>query len=341
MVRDLDADARLAADAEHLVDALHHPRALVAHVAGVDAVERSHRLRQLDDLLGARERAGRVDQPGGEAERALIHHPLDQLAHVLGLEVGRLALLHAHDGAAHVAVGDEASGVDGDPPLVEPRAVGVEVGRAAAAALAEDHRADQLVEALDLIVGRGQAEPAVADDLGGHALEDLRVRFRLAGQREVPVRVHVDEPRRDDHPSGVEHLVRRGRVVQPGDGVVFDREVTAAGGSAGAVEDAGVADEEAHGRGSEREDPSTAEGLATVDREPQLVASPVQPHLQRVAGAERLQELQPLHGSGRRQVGPHPDGRLVHQRRELSDARHDRMPREVAFEEAQIRRHAD
>ena len=90
-------------------------------------------------------------------------------------------------------------------------------------------------------VRRREAEAAVADHLGGDALEDLRARVGVDGQREVAVRMHVDEAGSDDLPAQVEDLVGReaglAGLADLGDAVVLDEEIARPRGRAGPVDE--------------------------------------------------------------------------------------------------------
>ena len=58
-------------------------------------------LRELDDLGGRRERARHVEQPGAQAERAVLHPLAHEPAHLLDLGGGRLAVDRADHLVAH------------------------------------------------------------------------------------------------------------------------------------------------------------------------------------------------------------------------------------------------
>ena len=58
---------------------------LVSHVRDVDAAEPAGNLRQLDDLVGRRERAWNVKKASAQAERTVRHSLLDDPAHLLHL----------------------------------------------------------------------------------------------------------------------------------------------------------------------------------------------------------------------------------------------------------------
>jgi hypothetical protein len=68
-------------------------------------------------------------------------------------------------------------------------------------------RADSRV--VGMIHQRRDAQTAVADDLGGHALAHLAARLRPGQHGEIRMRVDVDEARTHDGTGGVAHLGRR------------------------------------------------------------------------------------------------------------------------------------
>jgi hypothetical protein len=92
VVRDDDRDAELAADAEGLVERLHHLVRLVAHVRDVEALARRERPADLDDLLGARLERRRIEGPVGEADRAGVERLDEERAHLRDLLRRRLAV---------------------------------------------------------------------------------------------------------------------------------------------------------------------------------------------------------------------------------------------------------
>jgi hypothetical protein len=88
-------------------------------------------------------------------------------------------------------------------------------------------------------------EAAVADHFGRHALPDLAFRFWIQRQREVGVRVDVDEARREREPGGVDEAAGLAQVgADRGDRAVRDRDVDASRGRTGAVEHLGAPNQE-------------------------------------------------------------------------------------------------
>ena len=97
------------------------------------------------------------------------------------------------------------------------------------------------------IAGEGRRRiAAVPQDLGGDPLADRVERAGVGGQREVGVRVEVDEARRDREALGIDHAPcrRPGLRLECDDPAAVDGHVGALSGGAGAVEDVTAADEQ-------------------------------------------------------------------------------------------------
>ena len=97
----LGGDPGLARDGEEFIGGLEQPVPFAAEVRDVNAVVRRGDLRQRDQLFGLRVEAGRVDQSGGDSERAFLHRLTDESAHSLQLRrrrraVGKADLMDAH-----------------------------------------------------------------------------------------------------------------------------------------------------------------------------------------------------------------------------------------------------
>ncbi len=118
-VINLGGQSGLAADADQLVDRFDEAIALAAHVRDVHALVVGRRLRDLDQLLGRRVEARRVDQRRRDAERAVLHLPLHQIAHRLQL-LRRGPLVVEADGVfAQRRRADERGEVRRDAALLE------------------------------------------------------------------------------------------------------------------------------------------------------------------------------------------------------------------------------
>ena len=148
----------------------------VAIVRVVDAVERRGDPRQLDDLLGGRVVARHVEEPGRQAERPFVHRLPDQRAHLVQLCRRRRA----------VVLSDRPSA---DLPVTR---VGERVHPNAALEPGEQ-------------LGDAGRPPAVHPDRHrGDALMEERQRVPAVVLRQLGMRVHVDEARRDDQPVDVD-----------------------------------------------------------------------------------------------------------------------------------------
>ena len=107
-------NVRATSDLERFGHAVQQSDAFLAQMRRVDAPAVARHLRQRDHFLDVRVRAGQVQQPGAEPERALPHRRRHQLLHAR--QLGRIgcARLHAQHGAAHIVVPHEIRHVDAD-----------------------------------------------------------------------------------------------------------------------------------------------------------------------------------------------------------------------------------
>src|SRR5262249_8182673 len=88
--------------------------------------------------------------------------------------------------------------------------------------------------------------PALAEDLCGDPLADLALGVAVFQEEVVRVRVHVDEPGRDDQPLGVDFPfgLLRGHAADGDDAIAPDGHVAEEPGVAAAVHDLAIADEQ-------------------------------------------------------------------------------------------------
>ena len=159
---------------------------------------------KLDKLVGVGEAAGRIVEPGGHADRALLHALPQHGLHVLDLGAAGSAVGPAGGRDAERGVAHDIDDVDGDP-AVEQRQVlghrrpaGLDV-RPAVQAGVEVYEPLQVVRRPEGGVGVA----VDADQLGRDALVDLGHVLRVGQQHQPRVRVDVDEPGADDLPGGV------------------------------------------------------------------------------------------------------------------------------------------
>ena len=107
VMRDLRRQMAFLTDADRFLDTVDDVGRLVAHVRGVDPAHLPRHARQLDDLLGRREVARNVKQPGAESERAVAHGFAHQRFHFLDFLGRRFAIDISDDNLAHASLADE------------------------------------------------------------------------------------------------------------------------------------------------------------------------------------------------------------------------------------------
>jgi hypothetical protein len=223
-VDDLDVDLRRLGGRDRLADGLEDPARLVANVGGVGPAVAPHDPEQSDQLLRPGEGAGRGEEPRRQAGGARREPFLEETAHRGQLVAGRGAILHPDRHQAQRVVADlhdrvhrgrrEAIQVAGEARLLD-----LDPGGEAGQVLLEQPRAARQC--------RRHRQPAMADHLGGHALGHLALGSGRIGQREVRVRLDVDEPGRHHQAAGVDRAARRPGVARRdrGDPAVSDRDV--------------------------------------------------------------------------------------------------------------------
>ena len=228
-----------------------------------DAVARlRHRAEQGRDLDLGRERPGyrpaaeiavTACPAGRHPERAGVHGLDDDRVHGLELAgVGVFVGAPAHHVRAHRRVRNVRTDVDRARCPVE----GVEVlgkrlpvprdplgERAAGDVLDAFHELDEPL--VPVGARRREADAAVPEDGRGHAVPARRCQVRVPGRLPVEVGVHVDEPRRDQQPVGVDDASRA--IVGAShvdDHAALDRYVGRRCGRAGAVDDGATPDQQ-------------------------------------------------------------------------------------------------
>ena len=143
-----------------------------------------------------------------------VHRLAEDVLHARALFLGGGALVRVvtHHEQTQRGVPDVGGEVDADAVVGDRREVlgeGREVPRDAGGERGDVHVLDVLERAGDQLVvlgaRRGDREPAVARDHGGDAVEARRRERGIPEHLRVVVRVDVDEARRDDAVTGVEH----------------------------------------------------------------------------------------------------------------------------------------
>ena len=214
-VRDLGPAPGRASDAEALRHGLQEVVGVVPDVPGEQPVVCGDGAPQRDQLVLLGEADRGVDESGGQTHRAVLEALLEEPDHRVDLGAGGRAGVEADRGGAERAVGDEGEDVEGRPGganRVQVAADGGPVDGDVGVEIEVGGRGPDLVE-VGLRRTRGDAEAAVADDLGGRALGERARRLRGGQQGEVTVGVDVDESRGDDEAARVDDGARILREV--------------------------------------------------------------------------------------------------------------------------------
>ena len=133
-------------------------------------------LRESDDLVHFRERAGEVEEPGRKPEGAVVHRRGHHLLHPFPLGRRGRAIRHPEHRAANAVVPGQEGDVHPQRQSVDHAKVGAERRRASAVGTSERQR---------------------------YTLADMTLRVRHPGDR-LDVRMEIDETGRHDEPRGVD-----------------------------------------------------------------------------------------------------------------------------------------
>ncbi len=243
----------LAGERHHLRVGLQCTGAVGAVVRAVVAAVGRHHPAQLGQLGVRGVHARGVGQAGRHAHRALRHSLGDQAPHGRQFVRGGRAVLPAGGQHPDAALRDQIGRVDGRALAVDAVQVAadrapVEVDVAAVAVPAGDRLPDRREGG---VVGGRVGQPVLAEHLQGDPLGGLRGVLRVAQDRQVRVCVHVDESRRQRESVRVQSAgavqPRSAFRGDPCDASPAQGDVRAVGGGAGAVDDAGAADDRVHG----------------------------------------------------------------------------------------------
>jgi hypothetical protein len=211
-------------------------------VPGEQPVPAGHHLGERDQLVVVGGAHRRVDQPGGQADGAVVetvgHQPEDPVA--LGRR--RRPAIETDDTRPHRAVRDERRHVAGRPGPLDGRQVSRDVGPVQLQLRIEIQIAGSRA---DLGGGGGagagwsdwsDTQPAVPDDLRRHPLPDRAVRRRVGQQGQIGMGVDVDEAGSDHQPGHVDDAAagRRRPQDQP---AAADTDIDGARGRTGTVID--------------------------------------------------------------------------------------------------------
>ncbi len=251
-VPDLHRHRRLARDGERLVQRLVDLLRLAADVARVEAVVPGRHLGERDQLRRPGEAARLVDEPGGDAERALQHGLFHQLLHPGELGGVRLHVGEAEHHAAHLGRAHQHRLVDAGPRPAQPPEVAGQV-------LPVDLEVVFAQPGL-LLVDPGRVHrrgrDAFAGQLGGDALADLGLLARVDQRVQLALAEHVDEAGREREPVQLDAPVRSrvGEIAHGRDGVAADAHVGAEPGRPGPVDDPPAGEDQIEDRGAEERD---------------------------------------------------------------------------------------
>ena len=255
---DLGGDPGFLRDAEDLVERGVDRVGLRALVREVGAAVARRDLRHRDQLVGRVVHVGHVLERGRDADRAVPHGLIHEVAHLLQLFRRRAAVGFADDVVAHAAGADEGREVDGAAAALEGLEVAVErreVGRESVAlvdvhALGE-HRGVQ-----------GRDGCALPGHLGRDALRDLRGRALVDEHVVLGLAQQVDESRRDDQAPGVDRPLCRvaGQRADRDDSAIPDSHVRDEPGGARAVDHPAAHEEQIIGGVGGREGEQAEQG---------------------------------------------------------------------------------
>ena len=225
-VEDVDGNLRLLRDANRKVDFAVLFGALAADVGHIDPVVLRHDFCDLDDffwMFGPAALESRHEPP-----RTFFHRAGCQLLHPFELADRRRRRVVSDCDKTNLLEGDLRDDIHGDSLLSERLPVTREVGPGA-------------FGIRETISGRDRR--AFADDVERHALSHLALGVAVVQQREVGMRMQVDEPRRHDETAGI-NLARRLRAHQAAnrhDAIAADGDIAGEPGIARPVDNVAVA----------------------------------------------------------------------------------------------------
>jgi hypothetical protein len=248
-VRHLQRRAGLPAHGEGFVQRLQNAVGVVPQVDGKEAAALRRRAAQGGVLLGGGVVHGRVPQPRGEAERALVHSPAHHVRHPGNLFRRGVAIRHAQHGDAHAAVGHQVGHVGGDatPEEGEKLGGGFPAPRHAGV-VAEEAQQVLPLRGQGFRRGRSKPQPAVGENFRRHALMELGLVRGPGQQGNIGVGVDINEPRGHCQPRDI-HLgggAQAGQVPHGGDAPARDGHVGPAGGGPRPVHHQAAAQQEVH-----------------------------------------------------------------------------------------------
>ena len=202
------------------------------------AIARRH-LAQFDHLFGGVEGVRHIDQPGGQAEGTLLHRLGDELLHLVHFGGCGGTVLISHDGSSHLPRADIGHDIGTDAFLSQEMEEAAQCGPGAV------HRRHHHHGIIHRRAQHWSRRQMLAQDFGGNALGDFAQAAAVEGQAELRMGMHVEEARRNDHACGIYDLARFDRRAPDiDDGVALDRHIALEPGSAGAIHDLAILDQD-------------------------------------------------------------------------------------------------
>ncbi len=248
VVRDLDGAAGGAPQLQSLGDGGEDRLTLAAHVRGVDALVTRHHPAQREQLVGAREAAGRVHEAARHAVRTGAHAGVQEPLHARELALRHGALGEADDRQPQRAVADQRRDVDRVAAAAHRRQVLAEGAPVPGHAVQPPAVVRPVLDGVGAVLlgERRRRHAAVAGDVRGHALAHRRLGARVQQDGEIGVRVRIDEAGGDVATPGVDDApaAQRPRRADRRDPVAADADVAEVPGVAAAVDDAGAGDDQ-------------------------------------------------------------------------------------------------
>src|SRR4051812_13530042 len=192
----------------------------------VNAVVASYDVAKRDQFLSAGIAGWRVDQGRGYAECAVLHGVRQHRGHRRQLSRGCLAHGKALAPLTNRASADEGTDVDGNAVEFQPGQPVAEtrprLSQGKPFILIARDAAPIVTKRIFNPPAEGRRGPALAHDLGRHALGDFRERAAVGKERDDGVRLDIDEARADNMTGGVNDLVAARRLGGTGRDDVYD-----------------------------------------------------------------------------------------------------------------------
>ena len=238
----IDDDRQVGAhtDLDRLGNRLFAAERLAAHVRDVATTVPRGNLGQCHQLVGGRERRGRIDQSARQSEAASAHGRVQDGRHLQELVACRRTVLDADDLAANLVDRCERTEVDRRPASFLRPQIAIE---RVPPDLEPELPRGLLVE---LIRGPQPRRAPLADDFRGDALPNVALARAIGEERRPGLPLNVDEARRHDL-SGSIHLATTGpprEIAHCHDAVTHHPDVGWPRRRAATVDDLAIPDDE-------------------------------------------------------------------------------------------------